>query len=107
MSTVHSSIDHQFLICWLWCQLSTARRRVDDAFHYWSGPAAAFQEVAASPWIVGFSATSEGRQRVTHVGSRTRTWRSGFASALIAHGMTWTLPVLGVVTWVLPGRGDG
>jgi len=64
--------------------------------------------VAASPWIVGFNATASLATSDLIVGIAAAFLAYGFATTLDrAHGMTWTLPVLGVwfivSTWILPG----
>ncbi|ETW24784.1 membrane protein [Mycobacterium gastri 'Wayne'] len=64
--------------------------------------------VAASPWIVGFSATRQLAWCDLIVGIAVAYLAYGFASALDrTHGMTWTMPVLGVwlifSPWVLQG----
>lgn len=63
--------------------------------------------VAASPWIVGFSATRSLATSDLIAGIAVAFLAYGFATTLDrAHGMTWTLPVLGawviVSTWILP-----
>lgn len=63
--------------------------------------------VAASPWIVGFSATRSLATSDLIAGIAGAFLAYGFATTLDrAHGMTWTLPVLGawviVSTWILP-----
>lgn len=63
--------------------------------------------VAASPWIVGFSATRSLATSDLIAGIAVALLAYGFATTLDrAHGMTWTLPVLGawviVSTWILP-----
>jgi hypothetical protein len=56
--------------------------------------------VAASPWIVGFSATTQLATCDVLAGIAVAFLAYGFATSLDrAHGMTWTLPVLGV--WVI------
>ncbi|BBY23329.1 hypothetical protein MSTO_35340 [Mycobacterium stomatepiae] len=56
--------------------------------------------VAASPWIVGFSGTASLATSDFIVGIAVAFLAYGFATTLDrAHGMTWTLPVLGV--WVI------
>lgn len=96
MSTVHSSIDqHPDLLA---LRASFDRAAESTIAHFTFGLALlAGLYVAASPWIVGFSATRGLPTCDLIVGSALdRT-----------HGMTWTLPVLGVWVifspWVLPG----
>jgi hypothetical protein len=64
--------------------------------------------VAASPWIVGFSATRQLAWCDLIVGIAVAYMAYGFASALDrTHGMTWTMPVLGAwlifSPWILRG----
>ncbi|MEB4209047.1 SPW repeat protein [Mycobacterium sp. 94-17] len=107
MSTVHSSIDHH-------PDLLALRARYDrvaesTSAHLTFGLALLTGlYVAASPWIVGFSATASLATSDLIVGIAAAFLAYGFATTLDrAHGMTWTLPVLGVwvivSTWVLPG----
>src|SRR6516162_3052212 len=98
MSTVHSSIDqHPDLLA-----LRARYERVAESMsaHVTFGLALLTGlYVAASPWIIGFNATTQ---------LATSNFVAGFAVALDrAHGMTWTLPVLGVWVirspWIMPG----
>ena len=62
----------------------------------------------ASPWIVGFDAATRLTINDLIVGIAVAVLAVGFSSALDrAHGLTWTLPVLGVwqiiSTWILTG----
>ena len=107
MSTVHSSIDHH-------PDLLALRARYERV----AGSMSAHVTfglvlltglyVAASPWIVGFNATASLATSDLIVGIAVAFLAYGFATTLDrAHGMTWTLPVLGVwvvvSTWILPG----
>lgn len=107
MSTVHSSIDqHPDLLA---LRASFDRAAESTIAHFTFGLALlAGLYVAASPWIVGFSATRGLPTYDLIVGIAVAYLAYGFASALDrTHGMTWTLPVLGVWVifspWVLPG----
>ncbi len=99
MSTVHSSIDHHPDLL----ALRANYERVAESMsaHVTFGLALlAGLYVAASPWIVGFSATASLATSDLIVGIAVAFLAYGFATALDrAHGMTWTLPVLGV--WVI------
>jgi hypothetical protein len=107
MSTVHSSIDHHPDLL----ALRAKYERVAESMsaHVTFGLALLTGlYVAASPWIVGFSATGSLATSDLIVGIAVAFLSYGFATALDrAHGMTWTLPVLGmwaiVSPWVLPG----
>jgi hypothetical protein len=56
-----------------------------------------------SPWIVGFDATSRLTLNDFIVGLAVAVLAFGFAAALDrTHGMTWTLPVIGVWLVVSP-----
>ena len=107
MSTVHSSIEqHPDLLA-----LRARYERVAESMsaHVTFGLALLTGlYVAASPWIVGFSATNQLATSDLIVGIAVAFLAYGFATALDrAHGMTWTLPVLGVWVivspWILPG----
>jgi hypothetical protein len=107
MSTVHSSIDHHPDLL----ALRAKYERVAESMsaHVTFGLALLTGlYVAASPWIVGFSATGSLATSDLIVGIAVAFLAYGFATTLDrAHGMTWTLPVLGmwviVSPWVLPG----
>jgi hypothetical protein len=107
MSTVHSSIDHHPDLL----ALRARYERVAESMsaHVTFGLALlAGLYVAASPWIVGFSATDRLATCDLIAGIAVAFLAYGFATTLDrAHGMTWTLPVLGVwvivAPWVLPG----
>lgn len=107
MSTVHSSIDHHPDLL----ALRARYERVAESMsaHVTFGLALLTGlYVAASPWIIGFSDTRSLAMCDLIAGIAVAFLAYGFASALDrAHGMTWTLPVLGVWVivslWVLPG----
>ncbi len=107
MSTVHSSIDHHPDLL----ALRANYERVAESMsaHVTFGLALLTGlYVAASPWIVGFSATGSLATSDLIVGIAVAFLAYGFATTLDrAHGMTWTLPVLGVWAvvspWILPG----
>jgi len=106
MSTVHSSIDHHPDLL----ALRARYERVAESMsaHLTFGLALLTGlYVAASPWIVGFSATRSLATSDLIAGIAVAFLAYGFATTLDrAHGMTWTLPVLGVwvivSTWILP-----
>jgi hypothetical protein len=107
MSTVHSSIDHHPDLL----ALRARYERVAESMsaHVTFGLALLTGlYVAASPWIVGFSATGQLTTCDALAGIAVAFLTYGFATSLDrAHGMTWTLPVLGVWVivspWVLQG----
>jgi hypothetical protein len=99
MSTVHSSIDHH-------PDLLALRARYERVAESMSAHVTfglvllTGLYVAASPWIVGFSATTQLATCDFLAGIAVALLAYGFATSLDrAHGMTWTLPVLGV--WVI------
>jgi hypothetical protein len=107
MSTVHSSIDqHPDLLA-----LRARYERVAESMsaHVTFGLALLTGlYVAASPWIVGFSAARQLPMCDLIAGIAVAFLAYGFATSLDrAHGMTWTLPVLGlwviVSPWILTG----
>src|SRR6516162_180742 len=107
MSTVHSSIDqHPDLLA-----LRARYERVAESMtaHVTFGLALLTGlYVAASPWIVGFSATGSLATSDLIAGIAVAFLAYGCATTLDrAHGMTWTLPVLGVWVvvspWILQG----
>ncbi len=107
MSTVHSSIDHHPDLLAL--RANYERVAESTSAHVTFGVALLTGlYVAASPWIVGFSATASLATSDLIAGIAVAFLAYGFATALDrAHGMTWTLPVLGVwlivSPWVLRG----
>jgi hypothetical protein len=106
MSTVHSSIDHHPDLLAL--RESYERAAESMGAHVTFGLAfLAGLYVAASPWIVGFSATRLAWCDLI-VGIAVAYMAYRFASALDrTHGMTWTMPVLGAwlvfSPWILRG----
>jgi SPW repeat len=107
MSTVHSSIDHHPDLMAL--RASYERAAESMSAHVTFGLALlAGLYVAASPWIVGFSATRQLAMCDLIGGIAVAFLAYRFATALDrAHGLTWTLPVLGVwfivSPWILAG----
>jgi hypothetical protein len=107
MSTVHSSIDHHPDLMAL--RAGYERAAESMSAHVTFGLALlAGLYVAVSPWIVGFSGTSALGTSDLIVGIAVAFLAYGFATTLDrAHGMTWTLPVLGlwvvVSPWVVSG----
>jgi hypothetical protein len=107
MSTVHSSIDHHPDLL----ALRANYERVAESMsaHVTFGLALLTGlYVAASSWIVGFTATTSLAWCNFIVGVAVAFMAYGFATTLDrAHGMAWTLPVLGVWVvvspWILPG----
>ncbi|HEY3994394.1 MAG TPA: SPW repeat protein [Mycobacterium sp.] len=97
MSTVHSSIDHHPDLM----ALRANYERVAESMsaHLTFGLALLTGlYVATSSWIVGFSGSLATSDLI--VGIAVAFLAYGFATTLDrAHGMTWTLPVLGV--WVI------
>ncbi|OBI87802.1 SPW repeat protein [Mycobacterium sp. 1245805.9] len=106
MSTVHSSIDHHPDLLAL--RANYERVAESTSAHVTFGLALLTGlYVAASPWMVGFSGTGSLATSDLIVGIAVAFLAYGFATTLDrAHGMTWTLPVLGawlvVAPWVLP-----
>lgn len=107
MSTVHSSIDHHPDLLALRARYERVAESMSAHFTFGLALLAGLY-VAASPWIVGFSATASLATSDLIAGIAAAFLAYGFATTLDrAHGMTWTLPVLGawviVSTWILPG----
>src|SRR5262249_20024972 len=107
MSTVHSSIDHHPDLMALRARYERVAESMSAHFTFGLSLLAGLY-VAASPWIVGFSATSSLATSNLLAGIAVAFLAYGFATALDrAHGMTWTLPVLGawvvVSPWILQG----
>lgn len=106
MSTVHSSIDHHPDLLALRARYEHAAESMSAHFTFGLALLTGLY-VAASPWIVGFSATRSLATADLIAGIAVAFLAYGFATTLDrAHGMTWTLPVLGiwviVSTWILP-----
>jgi SPW repeat len=102
MSTVHSSIDHH-------PDLLALRERYERAAESMTAHGTfgltllTAVYAAVSPWIVGFDATSSLAVNDFIVGIVCVALAFVFAMALDrSHGMTWTLPVLGVWFAVSP-----
>ncbi|BBX75380.1 SPW repeat protein [Mycobacterium shinjukuense] len=107
MSTVHSSIEQHPDLLALRASFERAAESM-SAYVTFGLTLLAGLYVAASPWIVGFHATSRLTWCDVIVGIAVAYLAYGFASALDrTHGMTWTLPVLGVwlifSPWILRG----
>ncbi len=107
MSTVHSSIDqHPDLLA---LRAGYERAAESPSAHLTFGLILlAGLYAAASPWIVGFSSTAQLASCDLIVGLATAFLGYGFATALDrAHGLTWTVPVLGLwlilSPWILQG----
>jgi SPW repeat len=107
MSTVHSSIDHHPDLLALRARYERVAESMSAHFTFGLALLTGLY-VAVSPWIVGFSATRSLGTSDLIVGIAVAFLAYGFATALDrAHGMTWTLPVLGawviVSPWILQG----
>jgi hypothetical protein len=107
MSTVHSSIEHHPDLLALRARYERVAESMSAHFTFGLALLTGLY-VAASPWMVGFSATGSLATSDLIVGIAVAFLSYGFATTLDrAHGMTWTLPVLGVWVivspWVLPG----
>src|ERR1700757_3866095 len=107
MSTVHSSIDHHPDLLALRARYERVAESMSAHFTFGLTLLTGLY-VAASPWIVGFSATRSLGTSDLIVGIAVAFLAYGCATALDrAHGMTWTLPVLGawviVSPWILQG----
>lgn len=107
MSTVHSSIDHHPDLLALRARYERVAESMSAHFTFGLTLLTGLY-VAVSPWIVGFSATRSLGTSDLIVGIAVAFLAYGFATALDrAHGMTWTLPVLGVWVivspWILQG----
>lgn len=107
MSTVHSSIDHHPDLMAL--RAGYERAAESMSAHVTFGMALLTGlYVAVSPWIVGFSGTAALGTSDLIVGIAVAFLAYGFATTLDrSHGMTWTMPVLGlwvvVSPWVVSG----
>ena len=107
MSTVHSSIDHHPDLLALRARYERVAESMSAHLTFGLSLLAGLY-VAASPWIIGFGSTGSLSTCDLVVGIAVAFLAYGFATALDrAHGMTWTLPVLGVWVivspWILPG----
>jgi len=108
MSTVHSSIDHHPDLLALRAGFDRAAESMSAHFAFGLALLAGLY-VAVSPWIVGFSHAKGLSQSDLIVGIAAAIMSYGFATALDrTHGLTWTLPVLGlwviVSPWILHGH---
>src|SRR6185312_14806300 len=106
MSTGHASIDHHPDLLALRARYERVAESMSAHFTFGLALLTGLY-VAASPWIVGFSATRSLATSDLIAGIAVAFLAYGFATTLDrAHGMTWTLPVLGVwvivSTWILP-----
>lgn len=107
MSTVHSSIEHHPDLLALRASYERAAESMSSHVTFGLTFLAGLY-MAASPWIVGFNAAGQLARCNLFAGIAVAVLAYGFASALDrTHGMTWTLPVLGVwlifSPWILPG----
>lgn len=107
MSTVHSSIEHHPDLLALRASYDRAAESMSAHFTFGMAMLTGLY-VAASPWIVGFSATRRLAGCDLIAGIAVAVLGYGFATALDrTHGMAWTLPVLGVwlvfSPWILRG----
>src|ERR1700739_4974701 len=96
MSTVHSSIDHHPDLMAL--RASYERAAESMSAHVTFGlTLLTGLYVAASPWIVGFGATRSLAVCDLIAGIAAAVLAYGFARSLDrTHGLTWTMPVLGL-----------
>src|ERR1700743_2324261 len=100
MSTVHSSIDHHPDLMALRANYERVAESMSAHFTFGLALLTGL-DGAASSWIVGFSGSLATSDLI--VGIAVAFLAYGFATTLDrAHGMTWTLPVLG--GWVLASR---
>jgi hypothetical protein len=107
MSTVHSSIDHHPDILALRERYERAAESMTAQGTFGLTLLTAVY-AATSPWIVGFHTVSPLAVNDFTVGIVCVALAFGFGMALNrSHGMTWTLPVLGVwfivSPWILHG----
>jgi SPW repeat len=107
MSTVHSSIDHHPDLLALRARYERVAESMSAHFTFGLALLTGLY-IAASPWIIGFNGTASLATSDFIVGIALALLAYGFATTLDrAHGMTWTLPVLGVwiivSPWVVPG----
>jgi hypothetical protein len=99
MSTVHSSIDHHPDLLALRARYERVAESMSAHFTFGLALLTGLY-VAAAPWIIGFNGAASLPTSDFIVGIAVAFLAYGFATMLDrAHGMTWTLPVLGL--WVL------
>lgn len=99
MSTVHSSVDHHPDLLALRARYERVAESMSAHFTFGLALLTGLY-VAASPWIVGFDTTRQLAVCDLIVGIAVAYLAYRFATGLDrAHGMTWTLAVLGV--WVI------
>jgi hypothetical protein len=102
MSTVHSSIDQHPDIVALRARYERAAESMTAQGTFGLTLLTAVY-VALSPWIIGFDATTRLTVNDLIVGITGAVLAMCFGSALDrSHGLTWTLPVLGVWLIVSP-----
>lgn len=107
MGTVHSSIDHHPDLLALRAGYERAAESMSAHVTFGLTLLTGLY-LAASPWIVGFSATRSLAHCDVLAGIAVAILAYGFATALDrTHGMTWTVPVLGLWVvfspWILRG----
>ena len=93
MSTVHSSIDHHPDLLALRARYERVAESMSAHFTFGLALLTGLY-VAASPWIVGFSATGS---------LATSDLIAGIAVAFLAYGFATTLDRAHGMTWILPG----
>ena len=99
MSTVHSSIDHHPDLLALRANYERVAESVSAHLAFGLALLTGLY-VAASSWIVGFSATTSLAWCDFIAGVTVAFMAYGFATTLDrSHGLTWTLPVVGL--WVI------
>lgn len=107
MSTVHSSIDHHPDLLALRASYERAAESMSAHIAFGLTLLTGLY-VAASPWIIGVAPMGHLARCDLIAGIAAAFLAYGFATALDrTHGMTWTVPVLGVWVivspWVLHG----
>ncbi len=102
MTTVHSSIDQHPDILALRARYDrVAESMMAQATFGLTLLAAVY--VAMSPWLIGYQGTTKLTVNALIVGGTIGLLAMGFGCALDrTHGMTWTLPVLGVWLVISP-----
>lgn len=107
MSTVHSSIDHHPDLLALRAEYERTAESMTAHVTFGLILLTAVY-TALSPWIVGYQTTRQLAVNDLIVGIAAAVLAFGFAAALDrTHGLTWTVPVLGVwlivSPWVVQG----